>query len=700
MTAHDCFPHRISTLCSIVMLGICTLPTDLTAQRMRIGSSNPTGCRAGSTFTDALFAASDTTNGAELWHVGASGTNLLHDIYPGSRSSYPTEITRRSTSNGNTWLVAHTTAANGEIGRELHYYPNLPSSTSGGFVMDIRPGKDSSHPSELTLVGTRLFFVANDGTNGRELWTSNGTTTTTAMVKDIEPGAKSSSPFGLISFAGKVFFAATSGSSGTELWCSDGTSAGTVQVKDIYAGKHSSTPSHFAVLGKRLFFAATTDAAGRELWFTDGSAANTVLHADINAGSGSSSPTQMTAGSTLAFTASTPGPQRELYVLNPTTGNPVRKSNLPRGETIGCLTAVGSGFWFRAFGKTVGHELFRTAPSGIVLVHDLRAGTAGSYPSNIQVVGKGVIFRANDGKTGMEPWHSDGATATLIQDIRPGKCSSRPSKLTPLLSTAGTKFLFAAKGDHNGIEFWQTDSKSATLLRDIDPLKPLPGLHWRGDATGSNIVIKIKDAQAGQFAWVVIGTAVSPPFTPIPNARGALAVNLQAPVIIFSAPRLNNAGETEMRFAKPPINERTTLLSQAICSNTGDDSAAFLEISAVSTCNHGFRDLNPPHGPRVEGEICLDDESGEYSVRGFRTDGGSTEAFLGLYQKGPGGDLELLQTYPISNGEEINDSGQIEILLPLEFFDAPGRHLELHLFTEEPTPEGASSSSLVVQSYC
>jgi len=677
----------------MLSLGISSLSADLCAQRMRIGSSNPTGYTAGAGFSDALFAAGETTHGVELWFADASGTAMLLDVIPGSLSSYPTEITRRSAASGNTWFVAKSTVS-GDRGRELHYYPNLPANTSGGAIYDILPGKGSSHPCELTLVGTQLFFVANNGVNGRELWTSNGTAASTNMVKDILPGPKSSTPFGLISFAGKAFFAATT-ANGTELWCSDGTSAGTVQVKDIYAGPRSSTPSHFAVFGKQLFFAATTDQTGRELWVTDGTTSGTVLYANISPGAQSSSPTQLTVGSTLAFTASTPVLGRELYVLN-AAGIPVRKSNLARGETIGCLTAVTSGFWFRARVPAIGHELFRTSATGISLVHDLRSGPSSSYPSNIQSVGKKVLFRASDGNTGMEYWQTDGVTATLLQDIRSGSCSSRPSRLVSVSSTTSPKFLFSAKGNKNGIEFYKTDGTTVNLVMDIDSLPPLPGMHWHGGGTGTNIVIDIKDTAAGQLAWIVLGTAVSPPFLPIPNWRGALAVDLSKPLIIFPPLRTNQSGSARLQFPKPPVNERTALISQAVCSN----AAGGLEITAASTCNHGFRDLNPPNGPRVEGEICLDDESGEYSIRGTRTDTSGSEAFLGLYQKGPGGDLELIQTYPISVGEEINDSGRIEILLPLEFLDAPGRHLEMHLFSEEPTPESPHSGSLVVQSYC
>ena len=61
-------------------------------------------------------------------------------------------------------------------------------------VKDIDSGSGSSYPDHLTAVGNTLYFRANDGTNGAELWKSDGTASGTVMVKDIQQGSGSSSP--------------------------------------------------------------------------------------------------------------------------------------------------------------------------------------------------------------------------------------------------------------------------------------------------------------------------------------------------------------------------------------------------------------------------------------------------------------------------------------------------------------------------
>src|SRR4051794_19986592 len=63
-------------------------------------------------------------------------------------------------------------------------------------VKDINTGANptlGAPPSQLTAVGSTLFFVADDGVSGAELWKSDGTAAGTTMVKDIFVGAGSAS---------------------------------------------------------------------------------------------------------------------------------------------------------------------------------------------------------------------------------------------------------------------------------------------------------------------------------------------------------------------------------------------------------------------------------------------------------------------------------------------------------------------------
>ena len=69
-----------------------------------------------------------------------------------------------------------------------------------------------------TAVGNTLYFTADNGTNGRELWKSDGTASGTVLVKDINSGSNSGSPYHLTAIGTTLYFRASDVAYGTELW--------------------------------------------------------------------------------------------------------------------------------------------------------------------------------------------------------------------------------------------------------------------------------------------------------------------------------------------------------------------------------------------------------------------------------------------------------------------------------------------------
>ncbi|MBI5852490.1 MAG: hypothetical protein HZB39_15870 [Planctomycetes bacterium] len=301
------------------------------------------------------FLADDGTSGAELWTSDGTtaGTRLVKDIRPGSTGSQPLEITAgvgqilfnaddgtgygrrlwRSdgtstgtvavsgsagetvqwpggflTWNGATYFSASVAGnptrdvwvTNG-ISAGTRRISNLPSSTRGvgplaatdvalffaaddgvsgselwhhhaGIALaqrvvdlDPRAGRGST-PSGLTPIGDRSYFRANDGISGYELWRVDGTSRAAPLVADVFPGPSSGVPENPAVGGGRLVFAGEDGTSGRELWTSDGTAAGTRRVFDLAYGRASSSPRAFFVLGNALFFAADDGVAGHELF--------------------------------------------------------------------------------------------------------------------------------------------------------------------------------------------------------------------------------------------------------------------------------------------------------------------------------------------------------------------------------------------------------------------------------------------------
>lgn len=231
-----------------------------------------------------LFTASDSVYGGELWISDgtSSGTDLLKDIYPGESSS---SLVWLSGVGSQYFLLATT-----DQGRELWKTDGTTEGTV--LVKDINPGPSSSvkyWPAESAVVDGVLYFVANDGVQGYELWRSDGTENGTFMVGNINLGGDSA-PAGLFSLNEQVYFSADDGVHGYELWRSDGTAAGTVMVANIHpdAETPSIVPCPFFELGGWLYFGADDKIHGYELWKTNGAVTEFVK--DINPGASHSRP--------------------------------------------------------------------------------------------------------------------------------------------------------------------------------------------------------------------------------------------------------------------------------------------------------------------------------------------------------------------------------------------------------------------------
>ena len=209
------------------------------------------------------------SGGGDLWRTDVSTTAVRI-----SDPSLPPADLPRSRRNlaavGDTLFFAAGAGAGGSSRKELwKYKAGDPTTTK---VAQIGTGY---YPAELTAAGNRLFFVGDDS-HGAELWMSDGTSAGTGLVRDINPSAGAGAPGprrGPTQLTpvgdGRVYFAANDGSSGYELWHSDGTSAGTVRVLDLNTGAASSHPLDLTPYGNLLYFTASDNSNGRQLWVTD-----------------------------------------------------------------------------------------------------------------------------------------------------------------------------------------------------------------------------------------------------------------------------------------------------------------------------------------------------------------------------------------------------------------------------------------------
>jgi len=238
-------------------------------------------------------------------------------------------------------------------------------------VKDIAPGPDGSlfagrSRVNWAAIGNTLYFIADDGSSGMELWKSDGSAAGTVRVADINPGYGGSNPGWLQAVGDTLFFSAASpgglSSFGNRLWKSDGTTAGTMPVADASSWGPPLNPEWLTAVGNTLYFTATntpdgtTPWLGRELWKSDGTATATVPVADINPGRGSSWiewPTLV--GDTLFFRATDANYDTELWALDVSADLPAYTHLESQGNTQ--LLRRSDGLAFVEFGAATRQQI-------------------------------------------------------------------------------------------------------------------------------------------------------------------------------------------------------------------------------------------------------------------------------------------------------------------------------------------------------
>ncbi len=458
--------------------------------------------------------------------IAASQTpSLVKAINPGSEWSFLEDPVNF---NGTLYFGAD----DGTNGNELW----KSNGTEEGTVLtcDINPGSDGSYPDELTVVNGTLYFPAYNGTTGEELWKLSGTMC--SLVRDIASGFNDSEPSQLVNVSGTLLFGADDGSSGRELWKSDGTAVGTVQVCDINPGSGSGlgwdTWKRAAVVNGTLFFAADDGTSGFELWKSDGTTCSRVE--DINPGSGSSDPDQLAdVNGTLFFAADDGAGGTELWNSDGTSLGTTIVCNIGPGSASSDpqhLTNVGGTLFFAADDGTNGRELWTSNGTACSLVLDINPGPGSSVAdwrgrvcgdgfSMADLAGSAFVL-ADDGTHGCEPWISDGTAGgtKLLRDINEGSAESVGSEDFGIV--VGNHVYFSPDDGTLGSELWKCNGKTCWLVDDIDP--------------GANGSDPIEFALVGPTLFFGAATAttgdglwkLAPPKVPLVSRSGKIALVL------------------------------------------------------------------------------------------------------------------------------------------------------------------------------
>ncbi len=240
-----------------------------------------------------------------------------------SSSSFPRQLTP---SRNNLFFVAN----DGITGFEL--WSITDQGTKPSLISDLNPGNTSSSPEELTVVGKNLYFSADEG-YGRKLFYYNKSLKKPKLVKNSGDNPES------LTAVGKHLYYSAESELGRELWSVKKSKS--MMVEDINPGSESSSPSEMTMIkriikdkskqriSKYLYFTADDGSHGTEVMFVNlKTKKNKVsINADIIDGPSSSFPRELTNhNQQLYFTAKDSSKGRELWTVGPAIKGPSGES--------------------------------------------------------------------------------------------------------------------------------------------------------------------------------------------------------------------------------------------------------------------------------------------------------------------------------------------------------------------------------------
>lgn len=401
---------RIKCIRSCTVLMALLFSTSFTAQEVpKLISSDAKDPFDLTKFKGTLFFSAETSNGKRwLWSTNGTTTTIRSGTVT---TSHPGSQPFGLTVFNNKLIFSSVLHEGGNWNRELFGYAGIVEGAGPSLIKNIQSGGESS-PGLFTEFNGNLYFSANDGVNGKELWVSDGTEIGTQLLKDIDTGSDNSKPNGFFEFDGRLLFIAKDEIHGFELWVTDGTENGTQLLKDINPDSFASYPRYFTVLNNKVYFQAEDEANGIELWVSDGTSAGTHILKDIN-------------------------------------------SNLDDSSYPFGLIVFNDKIYFRANNGVDGVELWVTdgSENGTVLLRDINPGTENSAPSMFEIYKDKLYFGATD-DNGVGLYVSDGTEAGTIM-VKPTDNDPRS------LFIYDNRLYFVAGDGINGRQVWVSDGTAS-----------------------------------------------------------------------------------------------------------------------------------------------------------------------------------------------------------------------------------------------
>ncbi len=430
--------------------------------------------------TWVLLLVNTNDNGWELWRTSqvadptaALASTSIVDLWPGKESSDPDVLTVL----GDTAYVVATMPGKG---RELGIL-DLPSGDLA--VPDIASGGASSYVEQAVVGSSGVFFgaVTDDGDyHTFSLGTSGGMPVDTGPVGVGDAPDTSYGIFGSGTSArnftllpdGRIVFDGNDGVFGWELYVIDADFTSVQRITDLWpAGGDGAVATAPVLFGGKLVFVGRDPDHGQELWITDGTASGTHRVSDINPGAADSYPSYLVALSTeVVFSAYNASGDYELYRYN---GSVDLVRDFDAATASGnprFLTAFDNKVYFSASTAANGYEPWLYDPADPAATLDAKVkqlANLGSDASGV-VSSNPSNFTVWNGKLYFTASGSLYVSTGAVGNAAQvsGTANSTPNQLTPLVG----RLYFSASDSTHGRELWSyPGTGSAAMVNDTNP---------------------------------------------------------------------------------------------------------------------------------------------------------------------------------------------------------------------------------------
>jgi len=291
----------------------------------------------------------------------------------------------------------------------LNFLFAAPSLTFAQLVLerDINTEPSSSQPSDFAELDGFLYFKADDGIHGDELYRYNLNDGMAELVADIRPFDDFSSPVFTTAFDGRVFFSARDGnSSQRHLMVYDPVEDTIVRFRDANF-LTVREPFNLFEFNGHLFFSAEFSGFGREPGRYDPVSNEVVMLADINP-SGNSSPSFFTeADGKLWFSANDGISNSRLWQYDPDTDETTRIDYASPNDlypSMNFLYHFDGRIYFRGNVSGQGTELhvYDIATNSLLDIPQIYPGPASSDPGPFISYDDKIYFPARTAAEGRE----------------------------------------------------------------------------------------------------------------------------------------------------------------------------------------------------------------------------------------------------------------------------------------------------------